>query len=231
LTGSLTLIAISAHILPYRVVGTAKAFPGMRPNSPLMVIDRRIVLDNLPRQAQFQLWSTSSPSEVDAALKAAGIQGVATTSSADVRGIADFKILTWVLAFLQALGFMAGVIILGGLLLYLEARQRAREVSYALARRMGLGRASHRRSVILEIGGMLAVGFVLGTGLSWIASRIVYGKLDPMPNLPPPALFRVPFALLGATALAMALVAWLGSRWVQRTAERVDVAQVMRIGS
>ena len=43
--------------------------------------------------------------------------------------------------------------------MYLEARQRSREVSYALARRMGLARRAHRRSIALELGAILLVSF------------------------------------------------------------------------
>jgi len=78
---------------------------------------------------------------------------------------------------------------------------------------------------------MLLVGFVLGAGLSWIAARLVYTKLDPLPQLSPPALFRLPLTTYAVTAAVLLVVAWIGSRWVQRAAERADVAQVMRIGA
>ena len=78
---------------------------------------------------------------------------------------------------------------------------------------------------------MLSVGVVLGVGLAWIAARLVYGKLDPMPLLPPSPLFRSPYLLMGVTALSALLAAWVGAWRVQWTAERVNVAEVMRVAA
>jgi putative ABC transport system permease protein len=134
-----------------------------------------------------------------------------------------------VFGFLTALGVLTGLIALGGLLLYLEARQRARSVSFALASRMGLTRRAHRRSVALELGVMLAVGSLVGAVFAWVAARTVYGKLDPLPQLPPPPLFRTPFFLFGLTLAAVVAAAWVGAWRVQRTTERAHIAEVIRV--
>jgi len=215
---------------PFRTVASLTAFPGFHSNTRLVVMDQSLVPgSNTPKT--FELWAKGDPATVDAQARAAKLQVLIEETAAAVAGLANFTILSWVFGFLQALGFMTGLIALGGTLLYLEARQRSREVSYALSRRMGLGRRAHRRSVLLELGGMLLVGFVLGAGLSWIAARLVYTKLDPLPQLSPPALFRLPLTTYAVTAAVLLVVAWIGSRWVQRAAERADVAQVMRIGA
>ena len=73
------------------------------------------------------------------------------------------------------------------------------------------------------------LGFVLGIALAWIGALLVYAKLDPLPNLPPPALFRLPWLLAGVTGAGLLASAWLGARLVQRGAERADVAEVMRV--
>jgi len=81
----------------------------------------------------------------------------------------------------------------------------------------------------LELGILLALGCVVGIGLAWIAARIVYGRLDPLPQLPPAPLFRLPLAVFGLTALAVLAAAWLGAWRVQHAAERARVSEVMRV--
>src|SRR5262249_29271371 len=137
----------------------------------------------------------------------------------------------WTFGFLEGLGVMTGVIALGGVLLYLEARQRQREVSYALARRMGLKRRAHRGSVMVELAGMLLISFVLGSALAEIAGRLVYDKLAPLPSLPPPALFRVPIGLLGLVVVVLVVASAVGGWRVQRAADRARVTEVMRVAN
>ena len=112
--------------------------------------------------------------------------------------------------------------------MYLEARQRSREVSYALSRRMGLARGVHRRSIWLELGSILVLSLAIGGGLAWIAARLVYKKLDPIPSIPPPPLFRLPLVMFAASFAVVVLASWAGARRVQRAADRARVAEVMR---
>jgi putative ABC transport system permease protein len=156
---------------------------------------------------------------------------VRTVTADDVATTADFLPISWTFGFLQALGILTGLIALGGALLHLEARQRSREVSYALARRMGLGRGAHRASVAIELSAILLVSVVIGTILSGVAARLVFGRLDPLPNIPPPPLFRVPFVLLAITALVALVAAWIGAWRVQRAADHARVGEVMRVAA
>jgi putative ABC transport system permease protein len=137
--------------------------------------------------------------------------------------------LTWLYGYLLAVAVVTGLIVLAALVLYLAARQRGRVVSYALARRMGLTAAQHRRSLGLEIAGMLMIGFALGIGLAWLGAWLVFAKLDPLPDLPPAALFRLPWVLVGGAGAVLLMAAWVGARIVQRRASRADVAEVMRV--
>jgi putative ABC transport system permease protein len=214
----------------FRTVASVKAFPGLSSNIPLVVMDQS-EMPGADAPRQFSLWAKGSQATIDRAVKSAGLLVVGEQTASEVQGLSDFRVFSWAFGFLQALGVMTGLIALGGVLLYLEARQRAREVSYALSRRMGLKRGASRRSIVIELGGMLMVGFVLGAGLSWVASRIVYGKLDPMPALPPPPIFRVPTLILAGTAGVLLVVSVVGAWRVQRAAERADMGQVMRLGA
>jgi putative ABC transport system permease protein len=199
----------------------------MDPSRALVVADQH-ALESRDAPGFSAIWSTAAPDAVRAALPS-GVHILAFATAAEVQENPAFLSLSWALRFLQALGIMTGLIVLGGVLLYLEARQRSREVSYALAKRMGLTRGAHRRAVGIELGAMLALGAVLGAILAWVSARLVYGKLDALPLIPPPPLFRTPVGLLAATAVALALAAWAGAWRVQRAAERAKVAEVMRL--
>jgi putative ABC transport system permease protein len=225
-TGTLVFRGGPARIR-VKVAAFIKAFPGMDPSRPLVIADAQ-VLASRGAPGFFSIWAKADPAVVRDALPR-GVHILAFVSAAQVQQNPNFLALSWALGFLQALGIMTGLIVLGGMLLYLEARQRAREVSYALAKRMGLTAGSHRRSVAIELGAMLGLGAVLGALLAWIAARLVFGQIDALPQIPPPPLFRTPIGLLGVTAAALLLAAWVGAWRVQRTTERARVAEVMRL--
>jgi putative ABC transport system permease protein len=210
-----------------KVVDVVKAFPGMDPGRPFVVADSG-ALNSRDAPSFPAMWSKADPEVVRSALPP-GVHILSFVTAARVKENPSFLSLSWALGFLQALGVMTGLIVLGGMLLYLEARQRAREVSYALAKRMGLTAGTHRRSVALELGTMLGLGAALGAVLAWLAARLVYGRIDALPQIPPPPLFRTPIGLLALTAGALLLSAWVGAWRVQRTTERARVAEVMRL--
>jgi putative ABC transport system permease protein len=140
-----------------------------------------------------------------------------------------FLAVSWTFSMLQALGVLAGLVALAGLVLYLQARQRGRLVAYALARRMGLSRGAHLRSVALELVAMLLFGFALGTALALATAALVHRRLDPMPEIPPGLRLQLPGAVLGLTLLGVAVAALAGALLVQRGADRAKVAEVMRL--
>ena len=146
-----------------------------------------------------------------------------------MRETPGFLALSWVFGFLEALGVLAGLVSLVALVLYLQARQRSREVSYALSRRMGMRKRSNFLSVAIELSGMLLASFAIGAGLAVAAAFLLYRKADPMPEIPPDPLLRLPVGMflvtLGVLAIAAIVAAWR----VQRSAERANVAEVMRL--
>src|SRR5262249_23596817 len=136
--------------------------------------------------------------------------------------------LTWTFGLLQTFGALAGILSVLGAVLYLQARQQQREVTYALARRMGLGRREHRRSIALELGGVLAAAYMVGAVVATGAAFLVPGKVDPLPARPPGPLFRVPSPMLVGVAAVVVLLAWAGAMRVQRRADRVNVGELLR---
>jgi putative ABC transport system permease protein len=217
-------------------VGTATAFPGMTTSRPLVVLDRS-ALDRAIRLAgtslagvagDLELWARAPASEVLAALRRASIQPGEVTTVEGVRDRPEFQAVRWTFGFLEALGVLGGLVAAVAVLLFLQARQRAREVSYALAARMGLGRAAHRRSVLVEVGGMLAVAFGLGVLLGTVGAAAVVGRIDLLPSVPPTPSVRLPVAIIGLAAAGLAVVSVAGAWLVQRQADRANVAEVLR---
>jgi putative ABC transport system permease protein len=214
--------------LEARVTERVRAFPGMRAN-PLVVVDRR-ALGGLDPLRETLLWARGGREQVLAALDRADVRVVGVVTDArDVLDVSSFLATAWTFGFLQALGVLTGLICAGGLLLYLETRQRGRRAAYALSRRMGLSRAAHLGSLLAEVGGTLAGGLAIGVGLSFVAARLVYLRLDALPSVPPVPLLRTPVAALAGTAAAVLAVTWLAAWTAQRSADRTNLAEVLRL--
>jgi hypothetical protein len=204
----------------------------MSPNIPLLVIDRRLVPPESPHLNE--LWARGDVDQIENAVTDAFGSGVdspiilAESVAADVEATNDFLPLFWMLAFLRWLGLAAGLVALWAVLLHLEAQERARQVSSALVRRMGLTDAERRATLLLEIGTLVGVASIVGMAMAWGAARLVSGTLDPLPMLPPPGLFRVPWAVVVVTSVVMVAMYWIIARVVQRGSDRTDVGSVMR---
>jgi putative ABC transport system permease protein len=141
---------------------------------------------------------------------------------------ANFLGITWTFGYLSALAVFVGVIAIGGLLLYLEARSRSRVSGYVMARRMGLSRGAHLRSLVVELAGVAAAGLVLGAVLAAAAVAVVYRRLDVDLVRPPTPLLDVPWTAIGLTAAITLVVAALAAGYAQRAADRADPATVLR---
>jgi len=143
----------------------------------------------------------------------------------------DLAAVTWTYGFFSALGALTGVIAIGGLLLYLATRARSRALSYGLTRRMGLRRPVHALSLLLEVGAGLLAGYAIGSGLGTAGVILVYGHLDPEGDLPPAPLLHLPAAAYLALAAATVVVALLATALAQHTADRMRVADLLRLGT
>jgi len=151
-------LRLSGVSVPLRVIGRATAFPGMAGGRALVVVDEAALLRAAPGAQGLldggrRLWAKGTPSSIQAGLSSAGVRTAGAVSAARVQRTPAFLAVSWTFSFLLALGVVAGLVVLIGLVLYLQSRQQAREVAYALSSRMGLSARSHRRSVGAELGG------------------------------------------------------------------------------
>jgi putative ABC transport system permease protein len=228
-TGAIGFTRLGTTV-PYRVLATVRAFPLQTQNETFVIMDARHLTQERKEMLSYLL-AKGSGAHVVAALSRAQVPFRSPVTADEVGANPTVIALTWLYGYLLGIAVATGLIVLVALVLYLAARQRGRIVSYALARRMGLRASEHRRSLGLEIAGMLLIGFALGTVLAAFGAWLVFARLDPLPNLPPPALFRLPWALVGGSALVLVVASWIGARLVQWSAERADVAEVMRVGA
>lgn len=234
--GIVETLNVAGRSVPVTVVRRLDAVPGMPATRPAVVVLAGRLdavlgeseLDLADAGARDEVWARGDAEDVRRALEEQGATVTAIRTVQEVRDTPSFQSLAWTFGFLEALGVAAGLIALVGLVLYLQTRQRSREISYALARRMGLTRGAHRRSVLFELTGMLVIALAIGAGLALAAALLVYRRLDPLPALPPGPVLRAPLALLAISAGAILLAAWTGARLVQRRADRANVAEVMR---
>jgi putative ABC transport system permease protein len=237
-------VEVGSARLPLTIVGHTTAFPGMsRADRPLLVVATAALASSargastvavdaeaeVRARTGHEVWTREDPPAVLAVLREAGTVPGTVRTAGTVMRTPVFLTVSWTFSLLQALGILAGLVALIGLVLYVQARQRGRLVAYALARRMGLTRGAHLRSVALELAAMLLFSFALGTILAVITSSLVYRRLDPMPGIPPALDLRLPAAVLGLTLAGVGLAALAGALLVQRGADRANVAEVMRL--
>jgi putative ABC transport system permease protein len=213
-------------------IGEVRLFPGATRGRTVLVVSQA----ELPAfgegvASRLEIWSKEARRTVVDALVDEGALVVYTRSSEGIFDQTIFLTVTWTFGFMRSLGLVAGVIAVGGLAIYLDARRRARTLGYAFLRRMGLRPATHRRALFLEIASTVLVGGAVGIVLALIAGWLVHTQLDPVPSIPPGTLLRVPAPLLiGALAVA-AGVCVIGAFVAQRLADRDDPMEVLRAGT
>ncbi|MGY5883791.1 hypothetical protein [Modestobacter lacusdianchii] len=217
--------------LAAEVVAQARVLPGRRTVDPMVLVaaDRVPAIDrNAGSNRQSEVW-TNGPlaPAVEALVDAGGLPGRQITPAV-VLNTANFLGITWTFGYLSALAVFVGVIAVGGLLLYLEARSRTRVAGYVMARRLGLTRAAHLRSLLVELIGVAVAGVLLGGVLAAGAVALVYRRLDVDRVRPPTPLLDVPWPALALSAVVVLVVAGLAALYAQRAADRADPATVLR---
>jgi putative ABC transport system permease protein len=175
-----------------------------------------------------ELWTRGALRPAVRALLAAGGRVPQSFTEASVFTAANFLGINWTFGYLSALAVFVGVIGIGGLLLYLEARSRTRVSGYVMACRLGLSRAAHLRSLVVELGLVALAGLAVGAVLAAAAVAVVYRRLDVDTLRPPTPLLDVPWLAVLLTAAVTAVVAVGAAGYAQRAADRADPATVLR---
>jgi putative ABC transport system permease protein len=235
--GTPEAIEISHVESPIEVVGRPNAFPGVYSDDPLLVVDaagleeRLGARDNPLRRpgARTELWISGDADEALAALGELDAFPLATTTAVAVKDVPFIKAAIETFSMLNVLGLAAALLVIGVLVVYLQARQRARTVSNVLSLRMGMKDRQASLALMLELAAMLLASFALGAVLGMVAGRLVAPLLDPLQTIPPAPLFAAPLAVVGWTLVGLAVVAVGGGWLVHRRAAAVDLGEVLRV--
>jgi hypothetical protein len=215
---------LGGYEMPIQTVGEAAAFPGEAPGPNVVVatsslqtlLDAHGVGDQL-RGAVYRTFAHGPADVARAFLLASGADPLSVVVAADRLNAPAFRALAWSLSFMELAGAVTGAIALIGLILYLQAGQRSRDVAFAFTRRMGLSSREHMTAITSELGGLLLTALVTGAVLAYVALILVYRRLDPLPGLPPSAVLGSPLGLMASLLLATAIIslvaAWLVHRW------------------
>jgi putative ABC transport system permease protein len=220
--------------VPLEVVAIVDSFPGQPSNKDMLVMSRdslayaQAEMGASSGAARPQIWAKGDRAEIEAALSSSGFSYYQALDSETVLETPGLQSLLWMLGLLAALGGAAALIAVFGLLLYLQARQRAALVSSALTRRMGMSRRAEFVTWSGEVAGALFTSLLTATVIGVQVSDLMKDRLDPRPELLPQPILVVPVALLLALFAGM-LVLSVVSGWRIRSAiDRADVAEVMR---
>ncbi len=216
------------------VVAIVDSFPGQPSNKDMVVMTRGALayaqaeMGASSGAARPQIWAKGDRTEIEAALSSSGFSYYQALDSETVLETPGLQSLLWMLGLLAALGGAAALIAVFGLLLYLQARQRAALVSSALTRRMGMSRRAEFVTWSGEVAGALLTSLLAATLIGVQVSNLMKDRLDPRPELLPQPILVVPVTLL-LGSLACMLVLSVVSGWRIRSAiDRADVAEVMR---
>ncbi|MGZ8572290.1 MAG: hypothetical protein ACXWW5_08700, partial [Actinomycetota bacterium] len=231
------ILSVPGSNVPVHVAARARTFPGIVGNRPITVMSREALTAmirasglSLAQLADgYEIWGRAGEDEVRSFVSSTGATVGTLTSAAELRDTQRYLAVTSMLRFLLSVGILAGTVVLIGALLYLQTRQRQAEASYALMRRMGLSRSAHRRSVAVEIAGLLFGASLIGAIVAVVASVLVFGDIQAKVLDARVTLFRLPLPLLAWSTLILGVFAWTAATLAQRQADVADVAEVMRL--
>jgi putative ABC transport system permease protein len=234
----LVVVDLPGMRIPIDVVERVESFPGRSPARPLVVASRTSAAAFAPGTEdagaevagrwRAEVWTSGTDAVERLVAAGADVEQVRTSAEAAARP--RLVAVTWALGALQAFAVLATALALVGVLLFVSSRQRATQVSYALARRMGLSVGSHRVALGTEVVALLGIALAVATALGLLASALVAGALDPIPDLPPRPRMAVPAPALAALAGTLVVAGLCGAALLQRGADRANVAEVLRGG-
>jgi putative ABC transport system permease protein len=224
--------------VPVEIVARARAFPGMTSLRPLVVVDADRLLEAFAGDlnplryspgASTEFWVKGDPSRASAALRSLTYQPYLILTADQVRDIPEIAAVIDSFLVLNGLGLIAALLVVLGMLMYLQARQRSQVVSYGLSLRMGMTHSAHRRSLTAELGAMLCCSYAIGLVLALGAALLILPLLDPLATIPPGPLFVLPLGVMGSAFVAVLAAAWMGGWLTNRRAGAVRLGEVMRV--
>ena len=208
-----------------------RTFPGMRIASPTVFVAADALAAVDAQGSSREVWVRGDRDETLRILDDARATYVERRKAGEVVDGASFRTVTWTFGFMQSLGASAGLLALGGVVVYLDARRRDRLLGYAFMRRMGLRPSQHRRALGVELAASVVVGAWLGLGSAVAAAWLAHDRVDPVPRYQPDPLLRSATPVILGLALLAVVVAVVAAVVAQRRVDQDDPVEVLRGGT
>jgi hypothetical protein len=172
--------------------------------------------------ASTEFWVKGDPGAAERALRGLEYAPYLILTANRVKDIPEIKAVIATFLVMNAFGLVAAFLVIAGMLMYLQARQRSQVVSYGLSLRMGMSHAAHRRALVAE-GSMLVYSYVVGLVLALGAAVLLVPRLDPLSSIPPNSVFVSPKPLLAVAFVGVIGASWLGGWITNRRAKAADL--------
>ncbi|MBA3690254.1 MAG: hypothetical protein H0W82_02435 [Actinobacteria bacterium] len=222
--------------IPLAVVGRASAFPGSASLRPLVVVDATAI-NGLPSlgaeplaqaRASTELWGRGAPEEVIDAFSTLDLPPFQIVTAAETADIPSIAAVVNTFLALNALGLGAAILVVGALLMYLQARERSRLVAHGLSLRMGMTGAVHRRSLLIETSSLLTSAYGVGLAVALVVAIATVPLLDPLTAVRPAPLVVLPARPMLLTLAGLSFASWLACLVADARSRRVPMGEVMR---
>jgi putative ABC transport system permease protein len=216
------IVGLNGATVPGHTVAEVASLPAVGADATLVDLEAAERLVTTPfRTDTTQVWlSAWSPPSLLGALEAAGLSVLSRqTASARVAQDAKSGVGLAFLFFLLA-GFAAAVLLLGAACFAVVSGARRKQGELAVMRVLGVGPRKLRRLFWTEQVLAVAAGAVIGAGAGIVAAAVGMRSVPEFAHqgAGPPLSFSLPVILLagvvGAIAVALALVTWLGASLV-----------------
>ena len=235
--GTMRALWASGVRFSVRVLGTVRAFPETAQGIPLVITSYRAMTEEAARVKlsdplgvlQGYVWGKGPPAAVERALTNAALNAYYPSSIDTFLHDPNVLLATRTYSFMRTIAIAAAVLVLLGLLLYLQARQRSQVIASALSRRMGLAARGEALSVSLEVLAILAFAALIGGGIAIAAAGPVVRHIDPLPQNVPSPIFTLPVAPLLLAAGCLVVVAALAGALTTWLARRADMSEELRV--
>jgi putative ABC transport system permease protein len=209
----------------------------MAGTTPLLVVDRSALLGVASARhaveplgtPQTYIWANGPHAAVERTLQALPIEATYISNIDEFRKDTDVVLAKRTFAYMRVIALAAGLLVLIGLVLYLQSRQRAQAIASAIAARMGLTRRTEIASLALELGVIALFAGLVGSVVAFLSAAPVVAHVDPLAIDPPAPTLAVPVTAVLASAVALVVVAVVAGALVSIAARRTDLSEAVRV--
>jgi len=211
------------------LVERVDAFPGygFRADRPLLVVNR----EELTRRRvveHAEIWIDDPSPTITEELSASGVPIVFSQQPTENDDGSLLQPQAWATDYLEVVGLAAGLVTVASLGLYFAANATRRQLGTAFARQLGMPAGQGVVATALEVAGILFAGLVFGVGLAWLAVRLVFRELDPLPNTPPEPIMRLDLAIIVFCGIGAFLTSAVATALIERRAARASLPELLR---